>query len=118
MPNRGAARGARRSKPNGPLSSPELVTVKGVNMHFLSGVVKGRVPGLRFVPAAALNGVFVGLTESAGLPGVSNTIELCLTGVRSGIGDDEGGARACDFAEEGIVRNSPSSSVSKSPDLR
>ena len=113
----GAGSGARRSNAEdspSPTSETalEAVTFSGVSMHRLSGVEKAAGAGFLFVPAAAVvtNGEFVDATENTGRTGVSNMLDDDLTGVRSGMGDDDGGKRVREWAGEVGGRKSASSS--------
>lgn len=64
--------------------------------------------GFRFVPTVA--GEFAGFEESAGREGVWKATGVCFTGVRMGIGDDDGGKMERDCTDEGAAKKRLSSS--------
>lgn len=91
-------------------------------MQDRSGVENEIGVGFRFVPTVvtgrAANGEFVGAAENTGRAGVSKMFDTCFTGVRSGIGEDDGGksVRVLD-GDCGARKSASSSSVSKRLDL-
>lgn len=87
-------------------------------MHRRSGVENVIGMGLLFAPivvgGAAAKGEFVGAAENTGRVGVSKTFDICFTGVRSGMGDEDGGKSERELEGEcGARNNASSSSVSK-----